>query len=186
MFEGATVIAHENAVEPIRGERLPTALPTRTFKKDMTLELGGEAIELHHVGPSHSNSLSLIYFPKYKALQCTDICGSDTMPYSDLPDFYYDGWVESLRWVLAQDVEIVDDGHHPLATRKQQKAMLDYLTDLHDQVLALVRAGKSWDETQRLVVFSENVKKWPDFEKQRSMNILGMYRWVTTHRRGAW
>jgi glyoxylase-like metal-dependent hydrolase (beta-lactamase superfamily II) len=184
--DGATIIAHENTVEPIVGEKLPTAPPDKLFSKEMKIELGGETIELHHIAPSHSNSLTLVYFPKYRALQCTDVCGSDSMPYNDLPDFYYEGWIETLRWVLKQDVDVIDDGHHALATKKQQQALLEYMTDLHDQVLALVREGQPWDEVYRNVKFKESYKKWTSFNESKMLNVLGMHRWVTQHRRGVW
>lgn len=93
--DGAIVIAHKNAVEPIIGERLPTAVPDRVFDKDMTIELGGETVKLYRIAPSHSNSMIQVYFPRHKALQCTDTYESDTFPYNDFLDFYYDGWAGS-------------------------------------------------------------------------------------------
>ncbi len=30
------------------------------------------------------------------------------------------------------------------------------------------------------------VKQWFGYENMRVLNILGMYRWVTNHRRGVW
>ena len=73
---GATVVAHRNAVEPIVGEKLPTAVPGKVFDKEMTIELGGETIKLYHVAPSHSNSMVMVLFPRHRALQCSDVCES--------------------------------------------------------------------------------------------------------------
>lgn len=99
---GAIVVSHEKAIEPIVGEKLPTAIPDRVFNKDMTITLGEEKILLHRVTASHSNSMIMVLFPKQKALQCTDVCESHSMPYNDFLDFYYDGWIETLDWVLKQ------------------------------------------------------------------------------------
>ena len=184
--KGALVVSHKNALEPILGEKLPTAVPNRVFERTMKIVLGGEEIDLRYLAPSHSNSLILIYFPKYKALQCTDICGSDSLPFNDFPDFYYDGWIENLKWVQTLDIDWVDDGHHSLATKQQQKALLEYLHDLHDQVMKLVRKGESWDEVYRQIKFKDSYKTWSGFENKRMLNILGMYRWTSTHRRGLW
>jgi hypothetical protein len=104
------------ALEPIVGERLPTAIPDRVFDKEMTITLVGETALLHRVAPSHSNSMTMVWFPKHKALQCTDVCESKTMPYNDFLDFYYDGWIETLDWVIAQDAEVIDVGHYTPAT----------------------------------------------------------------------
>jgi len=97
---GAIVVGQSNAVDAIVGERLPTAVPDKVYDKRMSIELGGETAELFYIAPSHSNSMSMVLFPKQKALQCTDVCESKTFPYMDFLDFYYDGWIETLNWVL--------------------------------------------------------------------------------------
>jgi glyoxylase-like metal-dependent hydrolase (beta-lactamase superfamily II) len=184
--DGAIIVANQRAMEPIVGEKIPTALPDRVFDKDMTITLGGESVLLHRVAPSHSDSMVMVLFPKYKALQCTDICESKTMPYNDFLDFYYDGWIESLDWVTQQDVDVIDVGHYSPATKADEAALRTYMVDLHQQVLDLVRAGQSWDELYRNVHFTDEVKHWTAFDTMHTLNILGMYRWVSNHRRGEW
>jgi len=184
--DGAIVVAHKNAIEPIVGEKLPVPVPDRIFDKDMTITLGDEMVKLHYVAASHSNSMIMIVFPKYKALQCTDVCESHSMPYNDFLDFYYDGWIETLNWVLEQDVAVIDVGHYTPATKEDERALRDYMVDLHQQVLDLVRRGQSWDQLYRNVKFSDETKKWIGYEQMRILNILGMYRWVSNHRRGEW
>jgi glyoxylase-like metal-dependent hydrolase (beta-lactamase superfamily II) len=184
--DGALVVANSRALEPIVGERLPTAVPDRVFDRDMTITLGGETVQLHRVAPSHSDSMIMVLFPKYKALQCTDVCESRSMPYNDFLDFYYDGWIETLDWVLVQDVDIIDVGHYTPATREDEWLLRDYLVDLHQQVLDLVRQGQSWDQLYRNVKFSPETRKWTGYDQMRLLNVSGMYRWVSNHRRGNW
>jgi len=157
---GAIVVGQSNAVDAIVGERLPTAVPDKVYDKRMSIELGGETAELFYIAPSHSNSMSMVLFPKQKALQCTDVCESKTFPYMDFLDFYYDGWIETLNWVLDQDVDVIDVGHYTPATKQDQRALRDYMIDLHDQVLALVREGQTWDELYRNVKFKDTYKGW--------------------------
>lgn len=184
--EGAVVVAHKNAIEPIIGEKLPVPVPDRIFDKDMTIRIDGETLKLHQVAPSHSDSMIMVLFPDYKALQCTDVCESRSMPYNDFLDFYYDGWIETLDWVLQQDVEVIDVGHYTPATKEDERALRDYMVDLHQQVLDLVRQGQSWDQLYRHVKFSDETKKWIGYDQMHILNILGMYRWVSNHRRGEW
>lgn len=184
--DGAIVVANQRAIEPIVGEKLSTALPDRVFDKDMKITLGGETVLLHRVAPSHSNSMTMVLFPGYKALQCTDVCESKSMPYNDFLDFHYDGWIETLDWVLQQDVDVIDVGHYSPATKTDIAAERAYMVDLHQQVLDLVRAGQSWDQLYRNVKFSDDVKKWIAFDLMKTLNIMGMYRWVSNHRRGNW
>ena len=184
--DGAIVVANQRAVEPIVGERLPTVIPDRVFDKDMTITLGGETVLLHRVAPSHSDSMIMVLFPKYKALQCTDVCESKSMPYNDFLDFYYPGWIETLDWVIKQDVDIIDVGHYSPATKADEVALRSYMVDLHQQVLDLVRSGQSWDQLYRNVKFSDEVRQWIGFDTMKTLNIMGMYRWVSNHRRGTW
>lgn len=184
--DGAIIVANQRAIEPIVGERIPTALPDRVFDKEMTIKLGGETIRLVRVAPSHSDSMTMVLFPRYKALQCTDVCESKSMPYNDFLDFYYDGWIETLDWVLQQDVDVIDVGHYTPATKTEIAAERAYMIDLHQQVLDLVRSGQSWDELYRNVHFSDEVRSWTAFDRMHILNILGMYRWASNHRRGEW
>lgn len=184
--DGAIVVANQRAIEPLVGEKIPTAVPDRVFDKDMTITLGGETVLLHRVAPSHSDSMIMVLFPKYKALQCTDVCESKSMPYNDFLDFYYPGWIETLDWVLQQDVDFIDVGHYTPATKPDEAALRTYMIDLHQQVLDLVRSGQSWDQLYRNVHFSDEVKSWTAFDTMHTLNVMGMHRWVTNHRRGEW
>lgn len=183
---GAQVVANRRAVEPIVGEEIPTAVPDLVFDRDGTLELGGEKVLLHRVAPSHSDSLVMVSFPAHRALQCTDVCESRSMPYNDFLDFYYDGWIETLDWVVAQPVDVIDVGHYTPATVADEAALRAYLVDLHAQVLAAVRRGQSWDQLYRGIRFSDQVRGWTAFDTMHTLNVLGMYRWVENHRRGEW
>lgn len=108
------------------------------------------------------------------------------MPYNDLLDFYYTGWIETLDWVLQQDVDVIDIGHYSPGTTTDIGAKRAYMIDLYQQVLDLVRAGQSWDQLYRNVKFSSEVQKWIGFDTMKTLNVLGMYRWVSNHRRGVW
>lgn len=118
--DGAIVVANSRAVEPIVGEKIPTAVPNRVFDSDMKITLGGETVLLHRVAASHSDSMIMVLFPEYRALQCTDVCQSKSMPYNDFLDFYYPGWIETLDWVVQQDVDVIDVGHYKPGTKSDQ------------------------------------------------------------------
>ncbi|WP_264564717.1 MBL fold metallo-hydrolase [Flavobacterium sp. N3904] len=183
---GAKVIIQKNGLEAIIGEKLPVAVPDIVFDDQLTMKFGGETIVLNHIAASHSNSLTVVTLPDYKAMQLTDIGESNTMPYNDFLDFYYDGWIETLDWALKQDVNYIDVGHYTPANLENIRDLREYMISLHDQVLSLVRQGQSWDQLYRNVKFSDKVKKWGGFEAMNKLNILGMYRWVSNHRRGVW
>jgi glyoxylase-like metal-dependent hydrolase (beta-lactamase superfamily II) len=183
--QGATVIAHEKAVEPITGEMLPTALPDKTFKRAWKIELGGESVDLTHVAPSHSNSMILIHFAGPRAMMAVDFCPVGALPFNDFQDFYYDGWMESLDWLNRQDFDILEGGHYSLGEKKEVAINLEYMQSLHDQVLKLIRAGQSADQLWRNVKL-EKFQERIGYQDMRVLNIMGMVRWVSNHRRGIW
>jgi hypothetical protein len=88
--------------------------------------------------------------------------------------------------VAQQDVDVIDVGHYSPATKADEAALRAYLVELHQQVLDLVRSGQLWDQLYRNVRFRDEVKKWTAFDTMHTLNVLGMYRWVTNHRRGEW
>ena len=183
---GATAIAHKNALEPIIGDKLPVAVPDRIFSSRMTLTLGGESVEIYHIAPSHSNGMLLVYFPAYKALQCVDVCEAGrALPFNDFPDFYYDGYIETLDWVINLKPDIINTGHGMGTTEDQQVARA-YMINLHDQVLALIRKGEEWDHLYRDVKFTDEEKKYANYDSNHILNIMGMYRYVSAHHRGVW
>jgi glyoxylase-like metal-dependent hydrolase (beta-lactamase superfamily II) len=184
---GAKVIAQENATSNIIDEKLPVPLPDLIFKQHAVLNFGGHEIDLIHVAPSHSNSMTLVLFDKSQALQCTDVCQNNTFPYNDFLDFYYDGWVNTLDWVLKKDnLQFIDIGHYTPTSLTAIQAERDYMVSLHHQVRSLIVDGKSWDELYRLITYTPEQKKWFGYDQMRILNTLGMYRWVSNHRRGVW
>ncbi len=57
-----------------------------------------------------------------------------------------------------------------------------YLEDLHAQVLAAARVGKSLEETKKSVDLSK-YKDWAGYELMSQLNIEGVYRLVQANRR---
>lgn len=184
--DGAKVIIHEKGLEPIIGEKLPTAVPDFVYKDKMEIMLGGEQVLLDRVAPSHSNSMTVVRFPGYKAMQLTDVGQNETMPFNDFLDFYYDGWIETLDFAIAQNYDYIDIGHYSPSNTQALIKEKEYMQSLHSQVLALLRKGLTWDQLYRNVKFTEEQKQWFGFQSMHRMNILGMYRYLENKRRGTW
>ncbi|MDP6688695.1 MAG: MBL fold metallo-hydrolase [Alphaproteobacteria bacterium] len=181
--DGALVVAHERAKAVIIGEKRPTAVPQITFRRKLTLELGGQVVELVHVGRNHSNNMIVMRFPKERVLFAVDFIPVKTVPYRNLSDSYLPEWIRSLRRVEFMDFDILAPGHGAMGTKADVAAMRGYLTDLYKQVLAQARMGKSLAETKAAVDLSQ-YKDWGQFQAWSPLNIEGAYRQVQMHRRG--
>ncbi len=181
--DGAIVIAHENAKRTILGENRPTAVPQVTFKKKMTIELGGKTVELRYLGKNHSDNMIVMRFPAERTLFAVDFIPVKTVAFKTLSDAYLPAWIESLKRVERMDFDILAPGHGQLGTKADVAAFREYMSDLHDQVLAQARMGKSLEETKAAVDLSK-YESWGQFEAWSPLNIEGAYERVQLHRRG--
>lgn len=178
----ATIVAQENARDPIVGEKRPTPPPQVTFSEKATIELGGTVAELHWVGRNHSNNSVVMRFPKEKVIFAVDFIPVKGVAFRDFPDAYLDEWIDSLRKVEAMEFDILAPGHGPLGTKADATNFRLYLEDLRAQVLAAARAGKSLEETKKSVDLSK-YKDWGGYEQMGQLNIEGVYRLVQGTRR---
>jgi glyoxylase-like metal-dependent hydrolase (beta-lactamase superfamily II) len=178
----ATVIAHENARDPIIGEKRPTPPPQITFSDKATIELGGTTAELIWVGRNHSNNSVVVRFPKEKVIFAVDFIPVKGVAFRDFPDAYLDEWIDSLKKVELMDFEILAPGHGQLGGKVDVTNFRLYLEDLRAQVLAAARAGKSLEETKKSVDLSK-YKDWGGYEQMSQLNIEGVYRLVQGTRR---
>lgn len=146
------------------------------------IDLGGTVMQLLYVGRNHSDNSIVMYFPVERVLFAVDFIPVNAMAFRDFPDAYMPDWIESLRRVEQIDFDILVPGHGPLGNRQSVRAHREYLEDLHGQVLALAREGKSLDEVRRSVNL-DKYRGWSGFEQMAQLNIEGMYRLVQANRR---
>ncbi len=100
-------------------------IPTLTFSERLTIDLGGEIVELIRVAPSHTEGSVIVYLPARKLLFSGDILFTDFHPY--MADGDISGWTKSLDALLAMDLERIIPGHGPLSTKKDLREMKEYL-----------------------------------------------------------
>lgn len=179
----AIVVAHENAKATILGEKRPTAVPDLTFSDEMTIELGGKVVELSYLGRSHSDNLIVMNFPEERALFTVDFISVKRLPYRDLSDAYFPDWIEAVKQVEAMDFDILMPGHGPLGNKEDAADHRRYLEALYGAVLAAARAGQDLEQMKASITL-DKYKGWGQYEAWLPLNIEGMYKQVSLHRRG--
>lgn len=179
----AIVVAHENAKATILGEKRPTAVPDLTFSEEMTIELGGKVVELSYLGRSHSDNLIVMNFPEERALFTVDFISVKRLPYRDLSDAYFPDWIEAVKQVEAMDFDILMPGHGPLGNKEDAADHRRYLEALYGAVLAAARAGQDLEQMKASITL-DKYKGWGQYEAWLPLNIEGMYKQVSLHRRG--
>ncbi len=177
----AQIVAHERARAKIVGEKRATAVPTRTFKDQMTIELGGTRVELIHVGRNHSDNSLVMRFPAARTIFAVDFIPVDSLAFRTLNDGYMEEWIESLERVEAMDFDLLAPGHGAMGRKAHVQAFREYLQSLYDDVLAGARAGRGLDELKRTIRL-EKYASWSGYEQMRELNIEGMHRYVQLFR----
>ncbi len=181
--EDAIIVAHEQAKADIIGEERPTAVPEITFSDRMTIELGGKQVDLIYVGLGHSDNSVVMHFVDERALFAVDFIPIQSLPYRDLADAYFPEWIESIRIVEALDFDILVPAHGPIGTKADATDHRRYLEALFDAVLSAARAGQTLEEMQASITLDE-FSYLDQFEAWLPLNIEGMHRQVSLHRRG--
>lgn len=181
--DSVVIVAHENAKRAIMAEQRPTAVPDVTFKNRMTIELGGKRVELIYPGRSHSDNLIAIYFPAEKAVFTVDFISVNRLPYKGLGDAYFPEWMDAIKRVEHIDFDILIPGHGPVGSKADAKEHRRYLELLYKEVLAAARAGQSLDEMKKGIKL-EAFSHFGMYDKWRELNIEGLYKQVSLHRRG--
>lgn len=179
----ATVIAHDNAKATIIGEQRPTAVPELTFSDRMTIELGGKTAELIYVGRGHSDNMIVAHFPAERAVFAVDFISVKRLPFRDLSDAYFPDWIDAIKKVEAIDFDILVPGHGAVGTKADAVDHRVYLQTLYDSVLQAARQGQSVEEMKQSIML-EDYQDWGQYEDWRPLNIEGMYRQISLHRRG--
>jgi glyoxylase-like metal-dependent hydrolase (beta-lactamase superfamily II)/rhodanese-related sulfurtransferase len=156
--QGATVIAHADAAAEIqahgaetlalmrqgrRDKATGTALvsPDETFEDKRVIELGGERIELLHLGPAHSPGDIAVWLPKKRLVIAGDLAFHERL----LPVFEHTdtaGWVETWDVLEALGAETVIPGHGgPTNMAEVRKYTRDYLVHMRSRIGELIDDG---------------------------------------------
>jgi len=180
-FGAAEIVAHDNIVDDLEKDKVPTPLPTSTFADTKMITLGGQSVELIYLGSGHSDNLIAMKFPGEQALFIVDIVSAHRLPYRTIG-----AGRDSLDGLIAQirKAESIT-GYNKLITAHSApyifivkpdmlKQARDSIEALRDQVQAAMDAGKSLDEIKQTV----NMEDYPHvlmYDQFLPLNIEGMY-----------
>jgi glyoxylase-like metal-dependent hydrolase (beta-lactamase superfamily II) len=139
----AQFVAHRLAAEKIAAREDSQAgrspVPTELVDDMLTLELGGERVELLYLGRNHSDNSLILLYPARGILFGVDFLRVNNLPSPatlrlnqppEAVDLFLDEWIESLRQVEALDFDVLVPGHPPLTGTKADVQLLrEYLEE---------------------------------------------------------
>lgn len=159
---GAVIVAHDNVRRQLSVDTFmkvfnskmdaapEVARPVITFSDELTFHQNGETLRVFHVANAHTDGDALIYFEKSNILHTGDCFFNGLFPLIDTQTGgSINGMIAAVDRVLPMlnDATKIIPGHGPLATKADWKAYRDMLAGIRDGVAALIKAGKSSEET---------------------------------------
>lgn len=176
----APVIAQEAAAPKIRA-RADDALPVPdiTYRDRLTLRSSARSVELHFLGRSHSDNMTVVLVPDARVAFAVDFLSNDRVGFQELPDYHFPDFFETLPRVLELEFDTIVYGHGPPGDRASVERQIAYYTDLREAVEAAVAEGLTEDEAAEQVRLP-GYAHWGQYEAWLPGNVRGVYRWLAS------
>lgn len=146
--------------------------PTRTFERQLALEVGARRVELIEVGPAHTKGDVLVHVPADRTVFSGDILFVEGTPIA------WEGplsrWVAACDRILALGPERIVPGHGPITDLRGVRAVKAYLEFVEREARQRYESGlDAWSAAQdiELGAFAD----WSDAERL-AVNVDTVYR----------
>jgi cyclase len=167
-----------NMVAPydFQGRKVKTA--TRTFEKEMTLQVGGREVRLMEVGPAHTRGDLMVYVPDAKTIFAGDMLFAGATPVMWAGPV--ENWIAALDKIAELDVEVIVPGHGAVCDKEAVSEARDYWEYLQSEADKRFRAGVSARDAAHEIALSEEFSRrgymrW-DSPERIMTNVHVMYR----------
>ena len=148
------------------------ALPTRTFDRRLTLEVGDKTVELTDLGPAHTGSDTIAWVPDDRTVFTGDLLFNEGHPIVWAGPF--SNWIAACEFMEALNPEVVVPGHGPITDVAAIRNLRGYFEHLRDQARGRFEAGMDWREAARDIPIGEYAH-WTDPERVVA-NVCSLYR----------
>jgi glyoxylase-like metal-dependent hydrolase (beta-lactamase superfamily II) len=154
----------QKAMEPFDFSGITLTPPTRLIDDGLTLEVDDREVRLIHVGPAHTSTDVIVFFPDEKVLYAGDIIFRLCTPLGWEGTF--DNWLAALDKIVALGPRKIVPGHGPLCGAEGATEMKEYLQYVYgeartcfDREMTINEASKKidpgpyarWTEPERIV-----------------------------------
>ncbi len=166
-----------SGAEVVRGP-LNEVHPAQTLFEDRTtVTLGGQSVEMIHIGPTHSEDMTVLRFPRQRAVFLVDFISIKRLPFRNLPGYDIEDLVATIRGVEALDFDMAVGGHGSVGTKADVAEHRQYLTELRAAVADGIAKGQTLEQMQASITL-DKYRGWDSFD-WRTENIAGMYAILT-------
>ena len=174
---GAKIVQHELAARNTKPN--PNVVPAdETFAGDKhVLTVGGQALELIYLGPSHGSGMIAVRLPKQRILHVVDVVTPGRIAFRSMPDFVPQDWIKALGRIEALDFDRIVPGHGPPSVPKSAATEIrEYVEDLTKAVAVATEVAGSTYAIEKItdLVKAELRPKygtWAEFDNWMQLNV---------------
>jgi cyclase len=168
----AVAVASEQARARMVAMNQP-GLPDITVSDRASIYLGGKTVEIHRVGPAHTNGDVVVLFPEHRVIATGDIFANGPGTSAQLVDHAGGGsaqqWPRAVEQALALEFDTVVPGHGLISTRADLEAYHERTLRFRDVLSELVSRGRSRADIETVVRADF---AWEDFHVQMALDGL--------------
>ena len=185
---GALIIAHDNTRRILSQPHFiemrqtlfrafgPVALPSITFSSSLSLNLGGERIDVIYAPPAHTEGDAVIFFRESDVIHMGDIYRPRGQPVFDRNNGgSFEGLIRASDFVLnlMGEETLIVPGHGQVSTRADLVEVRNIMATVRDRIQAGVDAGQSVAE----VIASEPSRGFP-WRDGGPLTVEETVRWI--------
>lgn len=170
-----------SGAEVVRGPLNEVQATERTFTERTTITLGGKSVEMIHVGPTHSEDMTVLRFPAEDAVFLVDFISLKRLPFRTLGGLDVDQLVATIAEVEQLDFTMAVGGHGSVGDKSDVAAHRRYYTELKAAVADGIAKGQTVEQLQAALTF-DAYRDWANYREWRTENIAGMYAILTAQR----
>ncbi len=183
VYDEATIIAQENVIPALIRDESTAVIPQLTFSDRMTINLGGERVELIFPGKGRDDNTIVVYFPAERTLLAVDSLWIDRVAYRSIggPN-YFPEWIDALRVIESIDFDVVLAGHGvpgtgkgATGTKEDVTEFREYYEALYDAVMAAKDKGMSLDDAKESIELPQ-FSHLGMYDEWFKMNVEGVYK----------
>ena len=161
--QGLTIIAHEDCkkdMEATANTPNPSPqdhLPNKTLTKSQNFTINGVKLEVLHFAPGHTSGDLQVYLPDEKLVFTGDVIATSRWNVRS-PQMYTmikkqkggssEGWVKTVKGILALDADIYLPGHGVPQTRSDVQERLTRIETRRAEVKKMVAQGKTLEQVK--------------------------------------
>jgi glyoxylase-like metal-dependent hydrolase (beta-lactamase superfamily II) len=157
--------------------------PTREFRGELTLDVGGREVRLVEVGPAHTPGDLVVHVPDARIVFAGDVLFVGVAPVMWAGPAA--SWIAALDRIATLDPAIVVPGHGPVSDRSEVDVLRQYLAWVDGAARSRLAAGAGVLDVARELVRSDEYRGAPWDWWDSPERIVITIATIDRHQRGA-